>query len=127
MARPIVALARLPGPNALAPPFMPIALAIGPFTTTSGAATCVVACTPFRLNAGSVSASIAARTTGAYSGRHPAMTMLIASTSRVSSPQRGATRPSTKDGSPPKAATVAWIFSSVGGTTGRPSVKPCAK
>ena len=65
MARPIVALARLPGPKALAPPFMPIARATGPFTTTSGAAMCVVACTPLRLNSGSVSASSAARTTGA--------------------------------------------------------------
>ena len=74
IARPIVALARLPEPNALTPPFMPIARATGPFTTSSGAAMCVVACTPFRLKAGSVSASSAARTTGAYSGLQPAIT-----------------------------------------------------
>ena len=61
----MVALARLPGPKALAPPFMPIARAAGPFTITRGAAMWVVACTPFRLKAGSHSASIAARSTGA--------------------------------------------------------------
>jgi hypothetical protein len=55
------------------------------------------------------------------------MTMLMASTSRVASPQRGATRHSTKAGSPPSAATTASTFSTVGGTTGRPSVKPWAK
>ena len=65
IARPIVAFARLPEPKQLPPAFMPISRAIGPFTTSSGAAMCVVAWTPFRLKAGAVSASIAARTTGA--------------------------------------------------------------
>ena len=65
IARPMVALARLPEPKALAPPFMPISRATGPFTITSGAAMWVVACTPFRLKAWSISASIAARSTGA--------------------------------------------------------------
>ena len=70
-ARPIVALARLPEPKALQPPFMPIARATGPLTIRSGAAMWVVACTPFRLKAFSASARIAARTTGAYSGLQP--------------------------------------------------------
>src|SRR5262249_28295301 len=52
IARPIVALARLPDPKQLPPPFIPISRAIGPFTTRKGAAMCVVAWTPFRLNAG---------------------------------------------------------------------------
>src|SRR5438046_6898231 len=52
----------------------------------------VVACTPLRLNGGSVRANRAARTTGAKSGLQPAITMLMAKTSRVSAPQRGATR-----------------------------------
>ena len=64
-ARPIVAFARFPEPNTLQPAFMPIALRIGPFTTSSGLAMCVVACTPFKLNGGAQSASIAASTTGA--------------------------------------------------------------
>ena len=42
-ARPIVALARLPCPSALTPEFMPMARAIGPFTTTSGPENQVVA------------------------------------------------------------------------------------
>ena len=63
-----VALARLPEPKALQPPFMPIAPATAPLTINSGAAMCVVACTPLRLKAFLVSARIAARTTGAYAG-----------------------------------------------------------
>jgi hypothetical protein len=43
IARPIVALARLPEPKALQPLFIPISRAIGPLTTSSGAAMCVVA------------------------------------------------------------------------------------
>ena len=64
----MVALARLPDPNALAPPFIPTSRARGPLTMISGEATWVVACTPLRLKARSVIASIAARTIGAYSG-----------------------------------------------------------
>ena len=52
------------------------------------------------------------------------MTALIASTSRVSRPQRGATLHSTRSGSPPRAATKSATFAGVGGTTGRPSVQP---
>ena len=58
----------------------------------------VVACTPLRLKAFAVSASIAARTTGAYSGLQPAITILIASTSRVRPPYRGGTLHSTRSG-----------------------------
>ncbi|MCY1541689.1 hypothetical protein D9M68_773900 [compost metagenome] len=120
----MVALARLPEPKALTPPFMPISRAIGPLTTSRGEATCVVACTPLRLKAWSVMAFTPASTTGAYSALQPAITMLMARTSRVSSPQRGATRASTKSASPPSRATISSIFSRVGGTTGKPSVKP---
>ena len=49
-ARPIVAFARLPGPNAFAPPFMPISRAIGPFTMTHTVAEPVVVAMPSRLN-----------------------------------------------------------------------------
>src|SRR5204862_1234475 len=127
IARPIVALARLPEPKALAPGFMPTARATGPFTTRSGAAICVVACTPLRLKAGCASASNAARTTGAYSGLQPAMTRLIANTSRLRLPWRGGILHSTSSGSPPSAAIIAATVSAVGGTTGSPSVQPCAK
>src|SRR4051794_4728292 len=106
---------------------MPTARATGPFTTRSGAAMCVVACTPFRLKAGCASASNAARTTGAYSGLQPAITRLIANTSRVRPPWRGGILHSTRSGSPPSAATIAATVSVVGGTTGSPSVQPCSK
>jgi hypothetical protein len=117
-------LARLPEPNTLQPAFMPMARRMGPFTTSSGLAMWVVACTPFRLNRASHSASIAASTTGAYSARQPAITILIASTSQVRLPQRGGTRAIRRAGPPPSAATAAAIFSDVGGTSGKPSEQP---
>ncbi len=117
----MVALARLPEPNTLQPAFIPIVLRTGPFTTRSGLAMCVVACTPFRLKRVSHKASSAASTTGAYSGRQPAITMLMASTSRVRLPQRGGTRLKRRPASPPSAATTAATFSGVGGTSGKPS------
>jgi len=120
-------LARLPEPKALQSPFIPISRAIGPLTTKSGAAIWVVAWTPFRLKAFAVNASIAARTTGAYWALQPAMTMLIASTSRVKLPYRGGTLHSTSCGSPPSASTKASTSSRVGGATGSPSVHPCSK
>lgn len=103
------------------PAFMPMAPRTGPFTTNSGLAMWVVACTPFRLKRVSHSASIAASTTGAYSGRQPAITMLIANASRVRLPQRGGTRLSRRPASPPSASMTAAILSGVGGTSGKPS------
>ena len=79
MARPMVALARQPEPKTLAPALSPTSLRTGPFTTSSGAAMWVVACTPCRLNGPLVRASSAARATGAYTGRQPASTRLTAS------------------------------------------------
>ena len=127
IALPIVALARLPDPNAFAPPFIPISAAIGPFTINNGAATCVVAWTPFKLNFLSVKASIAARTTGAYSALHPAIIILTANTPRLKPPHLGGTLHSTKSGSPPRVSTNSKTLSCVGGTTGRPSVQPSSK
>src|SRR3974377_752361 len=77
-----------------------------------------IACTPLRLKDRSVRASMAARTTGAYSGLQPAITILMARTSRVSAPQRGATWHSTKSGSPPRARTPALTLAGVGGWNG---------
>ena len=83
-ARPIVALARLPWPERVARrEFMPIAPAIGPFTTTSGPENHVVASRPCMLNSSVHAASTAASTTGRYSGRQPAITALIATFSTV--------------------------------------------
>src|SRR6516225_12070456 len=73
-ARPIVALARLPGPNRFTSAFIPISSATGPLTIRSGAEPPVLAVDPWKLNSGLSMASNAASRTGKYSGRHPAMT-----------------------------------------------------
>src|SRR5207302_5984317 len=52
---------------------------------------------------------------------------LIANTSRLKVPWRGGILHAASSGSPPSAATIAATVSSVGGTTGSPSVQPCAK
>src|SRR5215813_1137226 len=82
MARPIVALARKPGPKQPLPACTPSSAAIGPWTITSGATECVVAWTPYRLNDGSSIASTAATISGNAAGSQPAITALTASFSR---------------------------------------------
>ena len=84
----------------------------------------VVACTLSRLKTGSVIASTAAMRTRMCSGRHPAMTALIASFSMVASPWAGPTRATTWPASRPAASIMRRTRSSVGGTMGRPSVAP---
>ena len=64
IARPMAALLRVPGPNALWPELMPSSATTGPLTMTSGAHKCVVACTPYRLNGSSHIASIASMNKG---------------------------------------------------------------
>ena len=117
-ARPMVALARLPCPKALIPEFIPMARPTGPLTTRTGPTNQVVASTPCMLNSSVHTASTAARTTGRYSGRHPAMTALIATFSTVTGARLGERSP------PPRRALgrcrPAWPGPgvSVGGTTG---------
>ena len=105
---------------------MPSSNAIGPFTTTSGVAICVEHCTDARLNRGSSKASIAAITTGKYSGKHPAITALAANFSTVARPPRGAISPTTSSAERPDASTNARTRPTVGGTTGSPSVHPAS-
>jgi len=85
-ARPMVALARQPGPKRPAPQLMSSTPRMGPFTTMSGAGALVVADTPCRSKASSHTASTAESTTGKYSGRQPAITALIAIFSTVARP-----------------------------------------
>ena len=85
----MVALARLPWPRALIPEFIPMARATGPLTTRTGPTNQVVASTPCMLNSSVHTASTAASTTGRYSGRHPAMTALIATFSTVAGARVG--------------------------------------
>ncbi len=82
-ARPIVELARLPGPSTLPRQFMPRSWRIGPFTTNPSAMPPVLALAAWMEKPGSAMASTSASTTGRYSGRQPAMTALSATFSTV--------------------------------------------
>ncbi len=108
------------------PPFMPIACVTGPFTTMTGPAGIVVASTPCTLNASVQAASTAASTTGRCSGRQPASTALTATFSTVQGTRSGGTIATTSSGARVVPASIASTRSSVGGTTGSPSVQPRA-
>src|SRR5207244_10716384 len=88
-ARPMVALARQPGPKTPAAQLTPSFPRTGPLITTSGVGALVVAETPCRSNAGSQMASTAAMTTGRDSGRQPAITAGTAIFATVVRPQVG--------------------------------------
>ena len=124
IARPIVALARRPGPKMLTPEFRPICRPMGPLTTIRIAAPMVLAVIACRLNWSSQIASAAARTTGKYSGLHPAITALIAAFSAVITLPLTGSVPSTSDASLPPASRNVSTKSSVGGMIGNPSLQP---
>src|SRR6266545_6088955 len=126
-ARPIVALARQPGPNRPAAQLMSSALRAGPLTMKSGEWKLVVAETPWRSKASSHMASTPAITTGRYSGRQPAMTALMAIFSTVARPKFGGTSAISSPRSRPAAAIRTSARCRDGGTTGRPSVTPRSK
>src|SRR5262250_421929 len=125
-ARPIVALARQPGPKTPALQLTSRAARTGPLSTRRRATASVVPDTPTRAKAWSQIASTPAITAGRYSARHPAMTALTAIFSTVARPRRGATRPISSSRDRPLASTAAATRAAVGGTTGRPSVTPRA-
>ena len=77
-ARPIVALARQPGPNTLCPLLTCSACTMGPFKMSKGVDTWVEHNTPRKLKRVSSIASSAVRITGIYSGKHPAITAFVA-------------------------------------------------
>src|SRR2546425_645595 len=64
--------------------------------------------------------SMAATTTGMCSGRHPAMTVLMAIFSAVTATWRLVMKATCSRGSSPAASSMAWTARSVGGTTGSP-------
>ena len=84
----------------------------------------VLQVTPCRVKPGSSAASSAVSTTGMYSGRHPAITALIATFSTVQGAMSGGMRPTTSAGSRRVPPSIRRMRSGVGGTTGRPSVQP---
>ena len=120
----MVALARFPCPSALSPEFMPMRFAMGPLTMITGLEKQVLQVTPCRVNPGSRAASRAVSTTGMYSGRHPAMTALMATFSTVQGASSGGTRPMTSCGSRRVPPSIRRMRSGVDGTTGRPSLQP---
>src|SRR5215831_14874482 len=71
--------------------------------------------------------STAATTTAMYSGRQPAITALMATFSAVTDTDRFVMNAICCLGSRRAAASIIVTRSSVGGTTGRPSVHPCWK
>ena len=127
IARPIVRLARQPGPKRLSPALMSSSRATGPLTIMSTAAPAVEVPGPWYAQRGSPMASTPATTTGKYSGRHPAMAALIAAFSAVTATFRWAMNATSRPGSSPAASSSARTRVSVGGMTGRPSVQPFSK
>src|ERR1700704_2196544 len=126
-ARPIVALARTPGPKRFPPPCRPIASRTGPLTITMSAAPPVLVAGPWSVNSGSPIAASAAPTTGKYSGRQPAMTALIAACHAVTARSRTGSWSSTASARQGPPASICSTSATVGGTTGRPSVQSRAK
>ena len=127
IARPIVALARLPEPNALVPPFMPISRAIGPLTTSSGPAMCVVAWTPLRLKA-----LVGQRQ---HRRAHDRRVVRLAAGHHHVDREHLAGQPAIARRHPAfeklrlaaERGDAGGDFLPVGGTTGSPSVQPCSK
>ena len=125
-ARAIVALARKPGPSTPPAELIPSSPRIGPFTTIRGAGPLVLCQPPPVTTRCCISASQAASTTGRYSGRHPAIAALIAACSTVHSRPRCGTAATTSARGRGVAARNSSTTSAVTGTTGSPSVQPCA-
>ena len=126
-ARPMAALARNPGPRHPASAWMPTCEATGPLTIMTCMAPPVVAAVPARLKPSRMAALTPATTTGKCSGLQPAITALMASFSSVARELRGCITPSECWGSASMAASMSRTASSVGGTTGSPSVQPCSQ
>ena len=76
------------------------------------------------LKASVQAASTAARITGRYSGLEPAITALIATFSTVQGARSGGTTATTSSGARRVPSSIASTRTSLGGTTGRPSVQP---
>src|SRR5260370_1329143 len=120
IARPIVRLARQPGPNRLSPALMSSSRATGPLTIMSTAAPAVEVPGPWYAQRGSPMASTPATTTGKYSGRHPAMAALIAAFSAVTATFRWAMNAISRPASGPAPSRRARTRGAAGRLTGGP-------
>src|SRR2546427_540308 len=123
-ARPMVALARVPGPRAPAAQLSSIVTRAGPLTMKMGATASVVPEIPTRSNASSHIARTAATTTGMYSGRQPAITALIAIFSIVARPLAGAALARSPAARRSGAPIIAAARARAGGPTGTPAGAP---
>ena len=127
-ARPIVALARQPGPNTPSCELIPSRRRCGPFTMVTCTAPDSVAVWEWKLWFSSVMARMAVAMSGMYSGSEPAITALMASFSAVMTMfSRVGTVPITASGARPAASSMSATRAGVGGTMGMPSVHPRSK
>ena len=125
-ARPTTALARSLLPSALNVPSMPSRRRSSPLMTMNTAQPPVLAVAPCRENSSRSMAESAVTTTGKCRGRPPAITVLTATFSAVTARPRTGSTPRTCSGGMAAASRHAATASSVGGTTGSPSVQPAA-
>lgn len=95
--------------------------------TAKTAAPIVLAVIACRLNSGSKTASIEAKTDGKYSGLHPAITEFIAIFSTVIVLFFTGSIPTTSEGSRFECDMASITFFSVGSIIGSPSVHPLVK
>src|SRR5437867_459437 len=99
---------------------------MGPLTMTRGEQGCVVVWIACRLNAGSATASTAARITGRCSGSAPAITAFAAMTSTLARPRRGTRMAAMSSGRRGVPESMRATRSRVGGMAGSPSPHPCS-
>ena len=116
MARPMVALARFPGPKRLFRELMPNLWVTGPLTMAKPADPPILEDGPTKLKTGSSMASTAASKTGMYSGKHPAITALDATLATVISRRRSGISPTTSAGGRPAWSKNWFTRSTVGGS-----------
>ncbi len=124
MLLPIVAFTLLPGPKRLFRELIPSLDTTGPLNISSIPAPPRLEEGPIRLNFGSRIASVAASTAGKYSGKHPAITALEATLSKVIDRRRSGISPTICEPGKLTLSRNSCILSAVGGTTGSPSVHP---
>ena len=120
----MVPLARLPGPKRLLRLFCPNLLTHRPLADAQDRGAAHAEEGPTRLKTGSSMASVAARTTGKYSGRQPAITALAAAFSTVMTRRRSGSSPITSSGERPEKPINSATRAVVGGITGKPSLQP---
>src|SRR5215470_17582707 len=99
---------------------------MGPLTMSTIADPPVLLAGPWYEKSGWQRLFTAATTTGAYAGRQPAMTALMARLSAVTTALRPWISPTISSPRSPALLSIAATLVSLGGTTGKPSVHPAS-